>query len=36
MLIATFGPSTDLAGKTITYENGVYLLEGTGRSRPRM
>ncbi len=28
MLIATFGPSTDLAGKTITYENGVYLLEG--------
>jgi hypothetical protein len=30
MLIATFGPSTGWAGKTITYENDVFALEGFG------
>lgn len=30
MLIATFGPSTGWAGKTIDYDNGVFTLEGHG------
>ena len=30
MLIATFGPSTSWSGKTITYDNGVFTLEGHG------
>ena len=30
MIIATFGPSTGWAGKTITYDNGVFTLEGHG------
>lgn len=30
MLIATFGPSTGWAGKTIDYENGVFTLQGYG------
>jgi hypothetical protein len=31
MLIATFGPTTGWAGKTITYEDGAFTLEGHGR-----
>lgn len=31
MLIATFGPSTGWAGKTIDYEGGVFTLEGHGQ-----
>lgn len=31
MLIATFGPSTGWAGKTIDYESGVFTLEGQGQ-----
>ena len=30
MLIATFGPTTGWAGKTISYENGLFSLEGFG------
>ena len=30
MLIATFGPTTQWVGKTITYENGLFTLEGHG------
>lgn len=30
MLIATFNPATGWAGKTITYDNGVFTLEGHG------
>ena len=30
MLVATFGPTTGRAGKTITYEDGVFNLEGHG------
>lgn len=30
MLIATFGPSTGWAGKTISYEDGRFTLEGVG------
>jgi type II secretory pathway pseudopilin PulG len=30
MLIATFGPATQWVGKTITYENGLFTLEGYG------
>lgn len=30
MLIATFGPTTAWAGKSITYENGLFSLEGLG------
>jgi hypothetical protein len=30
MLVPTFGPATGWAGKTITYDNGVFTLEGRG------
>ena len=30
MLIATFAPATESAGKTITYENDAFVLEGRG------
>lgn len=30
MLVATFGPSTGWAGKTITHDDGVFTLEGVG------
>ena len=30
MLIATFGPTTQWVGKTITYDNGLFTLEGHG------
>jgi hypothetical protein len=30
MLVATFGPSTAWVGKTITFDNGQYVLEGHG------
>ena len=30
MLIATFGPTTRWVGKTITYENGLFTLDGHG------
>ena len=30
MIIATFGPSTGWVGKTVSYENGVFALEGEG------
>ena len=30
MVIATFGPSTAWVGKTITFENGQFILEGKG------
>lgn len=34
LLVAAFGPSTGWAGKTITCESGVYLLEGHGPITP--
>jgi len=30
MLVATFGPTTEWVGKTITFENGQFVLEGHG------
>lgn len=34
MLIATFGPSTEWIGKTISFEDGLFLLEGHSPIRP--
>ena len=35
MLVATFGPSTELAGKAISYENGRFILGDFGPITPR-
>ena len=34
LVVATFGPSTSRAGKTITYEDGRFVLEGDGPMTP--
>ena len=34
MIVATFGPSTAWVGKSITYDGGLFTLEGHGQIEP--